>query len=211
MLLSDTTESRASAHGPSPDSSLVIRIEALSQKSYAAWALFVIATIEGSVFPIPPDPLFFALCLGNPRKSFRFAAISASGSFAGSLIGYGIGFALFESFGRSLLSSIGVLDAFYSVLREYHNHGVLTLILSGFTPVPYSVVTIAAGFSQTLSFGTLLLGSLIGRAVRFGLLGGLFYAFGEAVKRFLQNHGVMLAAIVAAFIVLSVLFLRWLL
>ena len=34
-----------------------------AKKPYGAWALFAIAFIESSVFPIPPDVLLIALCL----------------------------------------------------------------------------------------------------------------------------------------------------
>ena len=185
-------------------------IEELSRKSYASWALFAIACVEGSCFPLPPDPLFIAMCLGNPRRSFRFAFICAAGSVAGSLLGYGIGVAFFESIGKPLLSGLGASEAFNAILLQYQEHGAMTLVLAGFTPVPYAVVTIAAGFNQTLSLETLLLGSLVGRSIRFGLLGGLLYAFGEPVKRFLATHRIALLAAMLALVIASVLLARWL-
>ena len=33
-----------------------------------AWALFAIAFIESSFFPIPPDVLLIALCVGNVTR-----------------------------------------------------------------------------------------------------------------------------------------------
>lgn len=194
-----------------PRTGLTARLERLSRKPYASWALFSIACIEGAVFPLPPDPLFFTLAIGDPKRSFRFAAISGAGSFLGSLVGYLIGYALFESFGRVLLSSLGVLGVFNDVLEQYHEHGMLTLVLSGFTPVPYAVVTIAAGFNQTLPFATLVLGSLLGRAIRFGILGALFTIFGGAAKRFLERHRTAMVVAMAAFFILSIAVMRWLL
>ncbi len=184
-------------------------VEELSTKAHARWILFGIAVIEGSVFPLPPDPLFFTLCLGSPRKSFLFAAICTLGSVAGSLIGYAIGSYFFESFGRPLLSGLGVENAFMGVLLQYREHGILTLILAGLTPVPYAVFTMAAGFNRTLPLGTLFLGSLLGRVIRFGLLGGLLMAFGEPVKRYLTSHRLVLAAVLSAILVLSYFSVRW--
>jgi membrane protein YqaA with SNARE-associated domain len=194
-----------------PALTLTARVERLSGKSYAAWALFGVAVVEGSIFPLPPDPLFIALSIGNPRKAMRFALIGATGSVLGSLIGYGIGLALFESVGRSLLSGLGVMDAFSSVLVQYREHGVMTLILSGFTPVPYALMTIAAGFNRTLPFATLVVGSVLGRAIRFGLLGGLLAVFGEPVKRYMETHRYAMAAAMLALSALALLFMRLLL
>ena len=57
---------------------------------YGAWALAVLALAESSVFPIPPDPLLVALCLGAPAASMRFAALTTAASVLGGVIGYGM-------------------------------------------------------------------------------------------------------------------------
>jgi membrane protein YqaA with SNARE-associated domain len=169
----------------------------------------VVALIEGAIFPIPPDPLFITLAVGNPKRIVRFALVAAAGSVLGSFIGYTIGLLLFDSVGHAVLAGLGTLDAFNAVLGQYREHGVLTLILAGFTPVPYAVVTIAAGFNQTLPFATLALGSALGRAIRFGILAGLLALFGPRLKRFLEEHRFALGAAVVVLLVLSVAFLRW--
>ncbi len=186
-------------------------IEDLSGKSYAAWALFAVAFIEGSLFPLPPDPLFIALSLGNPRRAFRFAAIAAVGSVLGSFAGYAIGLTLFDSVGRPLLQSAGALDAFTAVLGRYREHGVMTLILAGFTPVPYSVMAMAAGFNGTLSLATLAIGSILSRAIRFGLLATLLALFGESVKHALRVHRRALAAGAILLCLLVFALVRWVL
>ena len=60
-------------------------------------ALFLLALAESSFFPIPPDVLLIALCLGVTARSFRYAAICLAGSIIGAAIGYGIGFALWQT------------------------------------------------------------------------------------------------------------------
>ena len=58
---------------------------------YGGWALFVIAFVESSFFPIPPDALLIALCLVEPDRSFFFALICSVGSTLGGMFGYYIG------------------------------------------------------------------------------------------------------------------------
>ena len=66
----------------------------------AKYALFFIALIESSIFPIPPDILLIALALGKPQSALRFAAIATAGSTLGAAVGYGIGFLLLASVGQ---------------------------------------------------------------------------------------------------------------
>ena len=49
------------------------------------YALFVLAVAESSFFPIPPDVLLIALCVGAAKKSFKFAAVCVVGSVIGRL------------------------------------------------------------------------------------------------------------------------------
>ena len=58
---------------------------------YGVPALFLLALAESSFFPIPPDPLLIALCLGAATRSLRLAAITTAASVIGGTIGYGIG------------------------------------------------------------------------------------------------------------------------
>lgn len=46
-----------------------------SESRWSLVALFLFALFEASWFPLPPDILLIALCLGATKKSFRFAAI----------------------------------------------------------------------------------------------------------------------------------------
>ena len=58
---------------------------------WGATALFILAFAESSFFPIPPDVLLIALCLGCTTKAFRYALICTAGSVLGALAGYFIG------------------------------------------------------------------------------------------------------------------------
>ena len=54
-----------------------------SESRWGALALFLLAFAESSFFPIPPDVLLIALCLGCAAKAFRYAAICTVGSLLG--------------------------------------------------------------------------------------------------------------------------------
>ena len=64
---------------------------------YGGPALFFIAFAESSVFPIPPDVLLIALCLGRRDRWLRLAGLCTVGSLLGGLAGYAIGWGLWRS------------------------------------------------------------------------------------------------------------------
>ncbi len=185
-------------------------VEHFATKPYALHALFWIAFIEASFFPIPPDVLLIALAVATPRKAFKFAFICTVGSVTGAYLGYLIGYGFFEVIGKPILSFYGAIDKFESVLQTYRQHGFLALFIAGFTPIPYKVFTIAAGFNQTIDLFTLTLGSLVGRASRFFLVGGLMFFFGARIKIFIDKYFDKLSLAFVILFILGVVTIKWL-
>ena len=186
-------------------------LEAFAGTRHALPVLFLVAFIEASVFPVPPDILFVALAAMCPPRSFLYASVCIAGSVAGAFLGYWIGYALFENIGQQIVNMLGMGNQFASVLVMYHDNAWPALLLAGFTTIPFSVFTIAAGFRRTLDPVTLGLASLAGRAVRFYLVGGLLYFFGPAMKRYLDRYLpaaalIMLGLFVLVFVVVRGLF-----
>ena len=70
-----------------------------AESPYGVWALFVLAFAESSFFPIPPDVLLIALCLGKPARALMFGSVSLLGSVTGGMLGYYIGTALMKTVG----------------------------------------------------------------------------------------------------------------
>jgi membrane protein YqaA with SNARE-associated domain len=62
-----------------------------AETPYGGPALFLLALVESSVFPVPPDVLLIALCIALPSRAWRFALLASAGSVLGGLIGYGVG------------------------------------------------------------------------------------------------------------------------
>jgi len=177
-------------------------VEGFADKPSARWSLFAIAFIESSFFPIPPDVLLIAMSITAPKKSYQYALICTVGSVCGAFLGYFIGYALFEAVGRPILEFYGALGQFEVVLSNYRENGVLALFIAGFTPIPFKLFTIAAGFNETLSLATLAVGSIVGRSARFFLVGALLYFYGAPIKIFLDRYFDKLSL---AFVILLVL------
>lgn len=156
---------------------------------YGVVALVLIAFAESSFFPIPPDVLLLALCMGAPKRSFKFALWCAVGSVAGGVAGYYIGYAA-EPLGRWIIFDLLHYGAAWDKVAEiYGQNAFLSIVTAAFTPIPYKVFTIAAGvFNEQVSLWTLVSASAIGRTARFVLVAGCIYWFGPPVKRLLDKY-----------------------
>ena len=172
------------------------------------WALFFIAVAESSFFPIPPDVFLIALCVGAPKKSFKFALICSLGSVIGGAIGYGLGLGFMDTVGQSILNLYGLQDKYAVVQKLYQQYDALAVGAAGFTPLPYKLFTITAGAFK-IDFLTFMVVSLVARSARFFLVSALIYKFGAPVQYFINRYFniltlVFLGLLIGGFILLKV-------
>lgn len=160
-----------------------------AETPYGVPALFIIALAESSFFPIPPDPLLLALCLGATKKSFRFAAVATVASVVGGIIGYGIGAGAWHLLQDWFFAYVpGVTpEAFDGVQGLYDRFGFAAVFLAGLTPIPYKVFTISSGVFS-INFGVFVVASVLSRGLRFFVLAALIYRFGEPIGAFIDRH-----------------------
>lgn len=163
-------------------------------------ALFGVSFIESSVFPIPPDVMLVPMVLANRMKAWWYATLATVGSVLGGVLGYAIGYYLFDTIGQPVLQFYGKADSFQTFVDWFNTWGVWILIIKGMTPFPYKVLTIAAGVAHmnVLSF---MAASVVARAMRFYLVAGLLYYFGEPIRDFIEKR---LTLVTTAFVVLLV-------
>jgi membrane protein YqaA with SNARE-associated domain len=163
----------------------------------AQWWLAAFCFVEASFFPIPPHPLLGLMCLAEPKKAVRFAAIATLASVAGGVLGYAIGAFAYEAFGIALLRALGLAESFPSAVCYLREYGFWLFVAKGATPIPFKLLTITAGF-MAMPLGTFLLGSLVSRSISFMIVGVLFRLFGAPIKAVIDKH---LGKVTAAFIV----------
>jgi membrane protein YqaA with SNARE-associated domain len=158
-----------------------------AERPGGAWALFFLAVAESSFFPIPPDVLLLALCVGAVKKSFRFALICSVGSVIGGVIGYGIGLWGYDLIGKPVVDFYQGQEVMDKVKGWYETYGFWGNLLAAITPIPYKVFTIASGVFE-FSFWKFLLASVIGRSFRFFLVAGFLYLFGARMKALIEKY-----------------------
>ena len=179
-----------------------------SQKS-APWFLGIVSFAESSFFPIPPDIILIPMVLAKRTKAFFYALICTLSSVLGGILGYLIGFLLFNSIGILLINFYHLNEQIAQFQNYYNNYGVWIVIIAGFTPFPFKVITIASGLFQ-LNFVVFVLCSILSRGSRFYLVSILLYFFGENIKFLIEKYFNFLTILFFILLIGGILIVRYL-
>ncbi len=180
-----------------------------ADRKEGAWALFLIAFAESSFFPIPPDVLLLALCVGAVTKSFKFAAICTAGSVIGGAAGYGIGFYGWEAVGQPIVEMYNGQRHLDKIQKLVDQYGFLGILIAAITPIPYKVFTIAAGLFK-YNFALFMIASVIGRGFRFFVVAAILYRCGPKVKELIDKYFNLFAWLFMVVLILGFLALKFL-
>jgi membrane protein YqaA with SNARE-associated domain len=160
---------------------------AAADKPYATWLLGAVSFMESSFFPIPPDTMLVPMALARPDRAWFYATVCTITSVAGGVLGYFIGAVLYESVGLWLIQLYGYGDKVDAFRAAYAQWGGWIILIKGFTPIPYKIVTIASGFAGYNFFLFVVL-SIITRGMRFYLEAFLLNRYGSRARAILEER-----------------------
>lgn len=153
----------------------------------ALWVLGLVAFVESSIFPIPPDVLLLPMVLARPNRAWLIAGVCTVSSVLGGMLGYAIGYFAFDTLGQPVLTALGKADSFDGFIERYNEWGAWVVLAAGVTPFPYKVITILSGATQ-LSLPVFIISSIVARGLRFFIVAGLLWWLGEPVKAFIEKR-----------------------
>lgn len=181
-----------------------------SETPWSLAALFLIAFVESSVFPIPPDVLLIAIVAARADRWLAAASLCTVGSVLGAALGYGIGFGLMATVGQAIVDFYQAQHHWDRVVELYDGTwGIWFLAAAAFTPVPFKVATIAAGATH-MAFLPFLAVAFLGRAGRFFLVAAILRIFGAPVRRTLEANFDLAATLFLVLLVGGFVLLRYL-
>ena len=154
---------------------------------HALWVLALVAFVESSVFPIPPDLMMIPMILAAPHRAFLIALVCTLSSVLGGLAGYGIGALAFEQIGRPVLETLGKAGAMAEFATRFNDFGFWSVLVAGVTPFPYKVITIMSGWTA-MPLDTFMLTSILARGLRFFVVAALLWRFGAPVRDFIERR-----------------------
>ena len=158
-----------------------------AQHRHAEKYLAGLSCSESMFFPIPPDVMLAPMALSQPQKAWRFALITTVASVIGGVLGYLLGYFAFESFIQPVVAEMGYQDKLTQATLWFKEYGVWVVFLAGFSPIPYKVFTISAGFLN-MALIPFIIASTIGRGMRFFLVAALMKYGGPMMEAKLKKY-----------------------
>lgn len=177
---------------------------------HATLALFAISFTESSFFPIPPDFLLIAILVTRARHWWYYASITLLGSLLGGIFGYFIGFVFFSSIGKAIVDFYNLDNVMQALAFKYQANAFWTVFVAAFTPVPYKIITISAGFFN-ISIYSFIIASIVGRGGRFFTVALFMKIFGrkaaDSIYRYFNIFSIVFVAIlIGGFLIVKFLF-----
>ena len=159
----------------------------MAEHPNALWVLALVAFVESSFFPIPPDVIMIPMILAQPRRAWLIASIALAASVLGGLLGYAIGALAFETIGEPILASLGKADSMAEFSTRFNDMGFWAVLTAGVTPFPYKVITIMSGWTS-MPLVTFIMTSILARALRFFVVAALLRTFGAPIRDFIERR-----------------------
>jgi len=172
------------------------------------WMAFI-SFCESSFFPIPPDVMVVPMVLARRDQAYLIATVCTVSSVLGAMFGYAIGMFLFESLPRWLVEFYGLGEGVARFRIWYQEWGAWVILIKGFTPIPFKLVTIASGVAA-FSFPIFVAASVVTRGARFFLIAWLLRRYGAPMQEFIERRltlvgWVLLIALVGGFAVVALI------
>jgi membrane protein YqaA with SNARE-associated domain len=162
------------------------RVKHLLQSRFGLWGIGLISFVESSLLlPIITDPFMVVYILANRNRWIAAVTVTVITSVAGGVAAYGMAY-FFSAWVFGFLSPES-LQEFSHIAERFKEETFILTILGAITPIPYTLVGLAAGFVKG-SLIVFIVASLLGRIIRYTIVGYLTFKFGhQALEHIKQN------------------------
>ncbi len=147
----------------------------------------LVSFIESSVFPIPPDVMLVPMILAQRQRAWLIAGVCTVSSVIGGFFGYAIGLFLFDVVGEWVIRIYHLEAQFHTFEQAFQDYGVWIVLIKGMTPIPYKLITIAAGVAK-MNLAAFAVASVVSRGMRFFLVAALLWKFGPPIRDFIERR-----------------------
>lgn len=181
-------------------------LERLIDSPHALVILFFMSALEATVVPIPLELVLIPYMILERERIWSIASVALAGCLVGAVVGYYIGFALFDTVGQWLINYLSLQESYQEFKTTLQNDGFMAVFLVGVTPVPFQTAMLTAGALQ-FSLTLFLLASVLSRGIRYYGLALLTLWLGPYAQSWWKKHASQLGwsiAIIAALALLIV-------
>lgn len=176
------------------------------QSRYGLWAIGGISFIESAILlPIMTDPFLVAYIMANKSKALIGTIVTTIASVIGGICAYFMALGFFDFFAKTFLHGTA-LQEFNGAVSGIDDGTFILTLIGAFTPLPYTLVGLAAGFVGA-NLWVFILASVIGRGFRYAIVGWGTYKFGEKAL-IVARERIMTFTILGSIAVVAYIFLH---
>ena len=178
------------------------------EKAQGDQALFwvgFIAFLEGFISPIPPDPMLAIMAAVKKANAATLAAICTISSVVGGVIGYFLGYLLYDSVGKWILDLYGYSN---TTIPNLNTIAFAAIALKALTPIPYKVVAIIAGFMR-VDFVVFATASLLSRYIRFFIVSVICKKYGDFFLKILEKYKLLICILIIVALIVGCLLIKY--
>jgi membrane protein YqaA with SNARE-associated domain len=173
-----------------------------SARTYLAFVCF----IESIFFPIPPDVMIVPMTIARNKDWIKIATTASIASVVGGCAGYAIGHFFYQEVGIPIFEFYGFEG--FTAFKEQVSIGkgywawVVLLVIAGFTPVPFKLLTISSGFIH-FNFLVFIVVASLTRGSRFFILAGLIRFFGHRIVPYIEKRSMKVLVVLTILLLLG--------
>lgn len=151
-------------------------------KHHGPLGLFVHSFLDAIIFPIPAFYSQVSLSALDPSNALWLATFG----FIACLLGTPIGYYLGKIMGKSVLYRFLKKKWIDAATERFQKNGEAAILIGSFTPIPFKVFTILSG-CLNFPLWRLMAYAALGRAIKFYVVGFLFYMFGRSAHSMVKD------------------------
>lgn len=160
----------------------------------------VASFLESTIVPIPLEAVMIPLMQARREKLWLIALMATLGCIAGALVGYGIGYYIFDLVGDWIIQTFSNQQQFDQITNQMENQGFWFVLTLGVAPIPFQIAMLAAGATK-FSLVSFLIATAIARSIRYFGLALVVYFAGNQAEALIRRYKVK-AIIVMTLVVL---------
>ena len=172
----------------------------LNGSQHMLWLLAVFSFLETIIIPVPIEIILIPLMAINRDRIWTVASFAMGGCLAASIMGYGVGMALYQSVGTWFIGTMGMASEYEAFQAFFSQHGFVAILAVGILPIPFQIAMVTAGLSGYPIY-LFVLATLIARGIRYYGLAWLVYRYSDRAEELWRRHAVISTLVVAAVVV----------
>lgn len=163
------------------------RARALITSKHLVTGTAIASFAESTVVPIPLEAILIPAMQANRDRLWLLAAAALGGCIVGALVGYAVGYYLFDALGQQLVQWFGDPQVYAEAKQQIRENGFWFVLSVGIVPIPFQIAMLAAGTAQ-YSIAGYLGATVISRGIRYFGLALLVWKFGNRAEILVRRH-----------------------